>query len=86
MAKKYRRKSTTIRRSSQDSMPISKEAVTSVAMGKARPLATKETINTPLTKSSLLINEKQVFRDLKWSALVALFIFILIIILRFTLV
>jgi hypothetical protein len=80
MAKKYRRKLPATSRINQE---LARKP------GGVGPFVTEEkvkssTINASTAKTAPLLYEKEIFRDLKWSALVALFIFILIIILYFT--
>jgi hypothetical protein len=80
MVKKYRRKLPATTRINRE-LARKPEGVSTPIMGEK---VKSSTINASIAKNAPLLYEKDIFRDLKWSALVALFIFIIIIILYFT--
>jgi hypothetical protein len=81
MAKKYKRKLAATTRTNRE-LARKPEGVSTPILGEK---VKSSTINESMAKTSLLLYEKEVIRDLKWSTLVALFISILIVILYFTL-
>ena len=80
MAKKYKRKLTTTTSTNREIARKPDGVSTFVASEKEK----SSTINASIAKNAPLLYEKEIFKDLKWSALVALFIFIIIIILYIT--
>jgi hypothetical protein len=84
VVKKYKRKSQATTKANQESTQIL-NANTPITGVNAKSSPINAPFKAQATKASVLVDEKQIFGDLKWSALVAGFIFILIVILYFTL-